>query len=90
MLVHTHSGRGARVEGTVTKSPKEGGLADTRIPHQDNLEEAVRWRETTFLLRRDISWWQGLKEDDGISLKTTNSEHPLDTSTLGQFCPFVN
>lgn len=57
-IAHTNSGRDSRVEGVIQESPKEGGLSYTGVSHQDNLEETVRKRGSTFILRKTV----GLKE----------------------------
>lgn len=40
--MRTYSSRSARVEGVVTKPPKQGGLPHTGVPHQDDFKETVR------------------------------------------------
>ena len=75
--IRTHGGTGARVEAVVTEPLKEGGLSHTRVPHQDDLEEAVRRREaTSFLLGRERH--DGNREwKEATGTRSQNREHQV-------------
>lgn len=76
--LRTHSGRGALLEGVITKPLQEGGLSYAGVPHQDDLEEAVRWRGTSFFLRKQALREEGLKRDYGFHLaQLVNWLNPL-------------
>ena len=60
------------MEGVITKPLEEGGLSYAGVPHQDDLEDAVRRQGTSFFLRKQTLREEGLKKGSWVSLSTTS------------------